>query len=235
MRDDVLVAFEHLKVGQELVPPLDFAALVDDELVRKKVRTPLVGRGEIWVLDGVKHVKENLLLVGREARRRLVEDAAVYLRHVVVALVHLELQERPAYVADAPVGRVEPAGGEKVGDAPNVLDVNVGLLLVLDLLHVGAKVRLAHILGKGRVFLLLAILRERHARRLTQWAYLNGEVGGLLHGNVANVAGVVAGQVAARRGRGLGPALGVELDLELVDDLLRVDRLACVTWRHLGS
>lgn len=58
---------------------------------------------------------------------------------------------------------------------------------------------LAHILGKGRVFFLFAILGQGHSSRLANGAHLNRQVSRLLHRYVANVARVVARQVATRR------------------------------------
>lgn len=107
--NDILITLEHLEIGEELVPALNFARLVDDELIREKVRAALVGCGKVGILDGIKHVKEDLLLVRCKSRGWLVEDAAVDLGDVVVALVHLELEECPANIADSAIGRVKAA------------------------------------------------------------------------------------------------------------------------------
>jgi hypothetical protein len=111
VRDDVLVALEHLEIREKLGPSLELATLVDDKLVRQEIRATLVGCRKVWILNRVKHVKQDCLLSGRESRRRLVEDAAIDLSHVVVALVHLEFQERPAHVAHGSVRGIESSRG----------------------------------------------------------------------------------------------------------------------------
>lgn len=199
---------------------MNLAALVNDKLIRQKVGAPLVGCRKVRILDGVKHVKENLLLSRREMRRRLVEHSAKDLSDVVVASVHLELEQGPSDGAHRTVGRVEAVLGEKVGHFENVLNVNAGLLLVLNLLHIGSEMGLADVLAKERVFLWLSVLTECHSSRKALRAHLDREVSRILHRNVADVTCVVACQVAAALRCRLGPSALAKLHLELVDDLL---------------